>query len=463
MDPGNDSELKAARILVVEDDPEMCRFLSDLLSDEGYEVETLHDGQSALERFKQDGVDIVITDLMMPGMKGNELVTGLKAIDPEALVLVITAFGSIESAVETMRIGAFSYITKPFRNEEILLNLDRALQQKGLRREVQRLRNEIEGRYKIKNIVGKSSKLMHVLESAMQICDVPANVLITGESGTGKEVIARAIHYNSSRSRAPFVALNCAAIPETLLESELFGYLRGAFTDAKRDRKGLFQEANGGTLFLDEISEVAVNLQAKLLRAIEDKEIRPLGGNRSEKVDVRLIAATNRKLEERVTQGAFRQDLFYRLNIIRIDLPPLRERKEDIPLLVDHFIEKYCQRNQRRITGLTEGARNALLTYSWPGNVRELEYTIERAVLLGKGEQVSEADLPMELLAASSKEVSLGTALSKRYTLRQLEMEYIKKVLETTKGNKTEAALILGVDRTTLYRKLEEEKTIGTE
>lgn len=457
---GVESKTDSARILVVEDDQEMCRFLSDLLSDEGYEVEARNDGQSALERFKQGGIDVTITDLMMPGMKGDELIEQLKKIDSDALILVITAFGSIESAVETMRKGAFSYITKPFRTEEILLNIDRALQQKGLKKEVQRLRKEIEGRYKIKNIVGKSNKLMQVLETAMQICDVPANVLLTGESGTGKEVVARAIHYNSSRARAPFIPLNCAAIPETLLESELFGYLRGAFTDARKDRKGLFQEASGGTLFLDEISEVSVNLQAKLLRAIEDKEIRPLGGNRSEKVDARVIAATNRNLEQRVSQGMFRQDLFYRLNIIRIEIPPLRERQEDIPLLLDHFVEKFSAQGLRKITGFTEGAYNALLNYSWPGNVRELEYTIERAVLLGKGERVSEADLPMELLAASTKEVSLGMALSKRYTLRELEMDYIKRVLETTAGNKTEAAIILGVDRTTLYRKLEDDKTM---
>ena len=446
------------RILLVEDDREMCRFLSELLTEEGYEVEVVYDGPSALERYKQTGFDITITDLMMPRMKGTELVRHLREIDPDALVLLITAFGSIESAVEAMRAGAFNYLTKPFRTDEILLSISRALEQRGLKIELQRLRREVQGRYGFENIIGKSESMQRIFEIVMHVSDAPANILITGESGTGKELIARAIHYNSSHSVGPFLPINCAAIPETLLESELFGSLRGAFTDARRDRKGLFQEASGGSLFLDEISELPINLQAKLLRVIEDKEVRPIGANRGEKVEVRILAASNRDLNQLVGEGKFRQDLFYRLNVICIDLPPLRERPEDIPLLVEHFVQELSGKTKRPSKGLTEEALAALLNYSWPGNVRELEHTIERALLLGKGNLIDITDLPPQVLADSRREVSLAEALSKRYTLKDLELEYVKKVLESTKGNKTEAAQILGVDRTTLYRKLEEAK-----
>jgi len=445
-------------VLIVEDDREMRRFLADLLTDEGYEVEAVSDGRSALERYKQTGFHVVITDLMMPGMRGSELVRRLREIDPEALVLVITAFGSIESAVETMQAGAYNYLTKPFLTDEILLNLSRALEQRNLKKELQSLRAEVHGRYGLKNILGNSETMRRIFEIVSRVSDVEANVLITGESGTGKELIARAIHYHSSRSRAPFIPVNSAAIPETLLESELFGTLRGAFTDAKRDRSGLFREADGGTLFLDEISELPLNLQAKLLRVIEDKEVRPLGASRTEKVDVRILAASNRDLEKLAGEGKFRQDLFYRLNVIRIDLPPLRERPEDIPLLTEHFLQKFSGTARRKISGITADALAVLVSYSWPGNVRELEHTIERAVLLGKGEQIDVTDLPPQLLARSSQAVSLGEAIARGYTLKDLEREYIKKVLEVTGENKTEAATILGVDRTTLYRKLEERK-----
>lgn len=445
-----------ARILIVEDDREMSRFLSELLTEEGYEVEVVCDGPSAVERYRQKGFDLTITDLMMPRMKGTELVRHLREIDAEALILLITAFGSIENAVESMRAGAFDYLTKPFGTDEILLSIGRALEQRGLRIELQRLRREIQGRYGFENILGKSDPMRRIFEIVMHISDAPANVLITGESGTGKELIARAIHYHSGHARGPFIPINCAAIPENLLESELFGYLQGSFTDARKDRKGLFQEASGGSLFLDEIGELPMNLQAKLLRVIEDKEVRPIGASRGERVKVRILAASNRDLDQLVGAGKFRQDLFYRLNVIRIDLPPLRQRPEDIPLLVEHFIQIFSEKTKRQVKGLTKEALAALLNYPWPGNVRELEHTIERAVLLGKGDLVNATDLPPQLLADSRKEVSLEEAISKGYTLKDLEREYIKKVLETTKGNKTEAADILGVDRTTLYRKLEE-------
>jgi len=287
---------------------------------------------------------------------------------------------------------------------------------------------------------------------------LPANILIEGESGTGKELIARAIHCNSSRATGPFIPVNCAAIPETLLESELFGYVRGAFTDARRDRPGLFREASGGILFLDEISEIPITLQAKLLRVLEDKEVRPLGANQSEKVDTRVLSASNRFLDELVRNGKFRQDLYYRLNVIRIELPTLRHRSEDIPLLVKHFVEKFADSAKRNVEGIQDEALAALRSYDWPGNIRELEHTIERAVLLGKGALIGVEDLPAHLVARGESAIVLAQALAKQFTLRDLEREYIGKVLETTHGNKTEAARILGVDRTTLYRKLEEYK-----
>jgi DNA-binding NtrC family response regulator len=446
------------RILIVEDDKEMCRFLAELLTEEDYHVEIAHDGPSALDRYRQNGFDLTITDLMMPRMKGTELISQLKAADPNAIILLITAFGSIESAVEAMRAGAFHYLTKPFRTEEILINVRRALEQRRLKTEVERLRTEVQGRYHFKNIIGKSEKMQKMYELVAHVCDLSANVLITGESGTGKEMVARAIHFNSARSNGPFIALNCAAVPETLLESELFGYLRGAFTDARKDRRGLFQEADGGVLFLDEISEIPLNLQAKLLRVLEDKEVRPLGGNQAEKVDTRVVSACNRNLEGLVTEGRFRQDLYYRLNVIRIDLPPLRERAEDIPVLVEHFIQKFIHQAKRRLDGIDQDALAVLLNYRWPGNVRELEHTIERAVLLGKENKIGMKDLPPQLAVPTDGMPPIAEAASKAYTLRDLEREYIVQVLENTNGNKSEAAKILGVDRTTLYRKLEEYK-----
>jgi DNA-binding NtrC family response regulator len=454
----NPEILKPARILIVDDDREMCQFLADLLGEEGYAVETVHDGPSALAKYRTDSFDLIITDLMMPRMRGTELVRQLKEIDAHVLVLLITAFGSIESAVEAMHAGAFHYITKPFRTDEILLQVKRALEQRSLRSEVERLRKEVQGRYQFENIIGQSKGMQDIFDLVAHIRDLAANVLIVGESGTGKEMIARAIHQNSARAERSFVALNCAAIPETLLESELFGYVRGAFTDARKDRRGLFQAANGGVLFLDEISEIPLNLQAKLLRIIEDKEVRPLGADQGEKVDTRLVSACNRDPEQLVQEGQFRQDLYYRLNVIRIDLPPLRERTEDIPMLVEHFMRKFSDQTHRKLDGIEPEALTALLNYRWPGNVRELEHTIERAVLLGKGSQIVLQDFPPSLVARNDGVMPVSAAVTKSYTLKDLEREYIMRVMETVRGNKTEAAKTLGVDRTTLYRKLEEYK-----
>jgi DNA-binding NtrC family response regulator len=449
---------KPSRILVVDDDRAMCQLLIDLLREDGYEADVAYDGESALEKCRTTRFDLAITDLMMPKMRGIELVQRLREIDASALVLLITAFGTIENAVEAMRAGAFHYVTKPFHNDEILIQVKRALEQKTLQEELKRLRTEVQARNRFQNIIGQSSAMQMVFETIAQVSDLPANILIEGESGTGKELIARAIHCNSSRATGPFIPVNCAAIPETLLESELFGYVRGAFTDARRDRPGLFREASGGILFLDEISEIPITLQAKLLRVLEDKEVRPLGANQSEKVDTRVLSASNRFLDELVRNGKFRQDLYYRLNVIRIELPTLRHRSEDIPLLVKHFIEKFADSANRNVEGIQDEALAALRSYDWPGNIRELEHTIERAVLLGKGALIGVEDLPDHLVARGESAIVLAQALAKQFTLRDLEREYIGKVLETAHGNKTEAARILGVDRTTLYRKLEEYK-----
>ena len=453
-------ELKktSERILVVDDDSAMCQLLTDLLSDDGYSVEVANDGDTALEKFQLGAFGLTITDLMMPKMKGTELVRRLREIDDQALVLLITAFGTIESAVEAMRAGAFHYVTKPFHNDEILIQVKRALEQSALRAEVRRLRVEVQARDRFQNIIGQSEAMQRVLEITAQVADMSANILIEGESGTGKELIARAIHQNSSRAGGPFIAVNCAAIPENLLESELFGYVRGAFTDARKDRRGLFQEASGGILFLDEISEIPLALQAKLLRLLEDKEVRPLGSNLSEKIDARVVSASNRNLADLVQSGKFRQDLYYRLNVIRIELPALRERSDDIPLLVNHFVQKFVPSANHKVQSVAAEAMAALKAYGWPGNIRELEHTIERAVLLGKGSVIGIDDLP----PAMAKKAGLGIltihGIAKQFTLADLEREYIGKVLESTQGNKTEAAKLLGVDRTTLYRKLEEYK-----
>ena len=454
---GKSSEL-SRRILIVEDDHEMSRFLTELLTEEGYEAAMANDGPSALESYQRGVFDLVITDLMMPGMKGTELIRRLKEIDSNTLILVITAFGSIDSAVEAIHAGAFHYLTKPFRSDELLIHVQRILEQRRLRQEIDRLRTEVQRRYRFKEIIGRSQKMRKLFDIIAHVSDVAANVLILGESGTGKELVAHALHAHSSRATSPWVAVNCAAIPETLLESELFGYVRGAFTDARKDRPGLFHEANGGTLFLDEIGEIPVTLQAKLLRIIEDREIRPLGSNRSEKVDVRLVSASNRDLEQCVEEGRFRRDLYYRLNVIRLDLPALRERADDIPLLVNYFIEKFAGQAQHRITGIDNDALALLVNYRWPGNVRELEHTIERMVLLGKHATIGVDDLPPQLLANNQPKLPLAEAVARGYTLSNLEQEYIEQVLENVNGNKSEAAKVLGVDRTTLYRKLDEYK-----
>jgi two-component system response regulator HydG len=362
----------------------------------------------------------------------------------------------VETAVEAMKHGASDYLTKPVKKDELIRVVERVIREAALRREVSRLRREVRKEYSFYQILGKSKSIQAVFDLIRRVADSPTNVLITGESGTGKELVAKAIHYNSDRKDAPFIPVNCAAIPEQLLESELFGHMRGAFTDAKMDKRGLFEEAQKGTLFLDEISELPLMLQAKILRAIQEKEIRRVGATKPISVDVRIIAATNLNLGEEVKSRRFREDLYYRLNVIELKLPPLRERREDIPLLVEAFLKKCGEVRGKEVKGVGEAALAMLMDYAWPGNVRELENVIERAVTLSRGDKISPDDLPAAVQGARGDRRVLDEAAERTLPLHELEKEYIKKVLEKTGGNKYQAAHALGIDRKTLYRKLAE-------
>jgi DNA-binding NtrC family response regulator len=444
-------------LLVVDDDPEMCRLLSDVLTEEGHRVETAINGKEALARLSEE-TNLVITDLRLKEMEGLSLMHQMKQQYPGLSVIIVTAFGTIESAIEAMKRGAYDYIPKPFKMEELTLIVQKALQEAALRREVARLRKEIGREYRFENIIGKSKAMQAIFDLIQRIAGSSTNVLITGESGTGKEMVAKAIHYNSPRKDRPFVPVNCAAIPETLLESELFGHIRGAFTDAKSDKRGLFEEASGGTLFLDEISEIPMSLQAKLLRVLQDKEVRRVGSNLQVKVDVRVVVASNLDLAEQVKQHRFRDDLFYRLNVIHIEVPPLRERRDDILPLAYHFLKKYQQEAKKPIANIHPSAIALLLEYPWPGNVRELENVIERAVILARGEEIRIEDLPASTTGKREEYSILEQALERQLPLEELERQYIIRMLERTGGNKYKAAQILGIDRKTLYRKLAQSK-----
>jgi len=441
------------KILVVDDDPEMCRLLADVLTEEGHTVETAIRGEDALATLS-DHMDLLITDLNLKGMKGLELMHQVKQHKPEVSVIIITAFGTIESAIEAMKAGAYDYIAKPLKTDELSFVVQKALQEGALRHEVARLRKEIGKDYQFGNLIGKSKSMQAIFDLIRRVSDTSSNILITGESGTGKELVAKAIHYNSLRKHRPFIPVNCAAIPETLLESELFGHVKGAFTDAKGDKTGLFEEAGGGTLFLDEISEFPMNLQAKLLRVLQDKEVRRVGATKQVKVDVRVITASNLDLADEVKQHKFRQDLFYRLNVIQIQVPPLRERADDILPLAHHFLKKYQQETSKPIKEFNESVLALFIKYPWPGNVRELENAVERAVILAQGEQITLDDLPATLIGNRGDYSTLEKALEQQLSLEEMERQYITRVLAQTGGNKYRAAQILGIDRKTLYRKL---------
>jgi len=445
------------KILVIDDDLEMCDLVSDGLREEGFRVTTSGDSLEGCRILKREEFDVLITDLQMKGLKGLDILEEARRVAPSTPVIIITAFGTIESAIQAMKMGAYDYVTKPFQMDDLVLTVKKALENRLLKKEVVGLREEAGSHHQFHKLIGKSPAMQKIYDLIERVTDTPSNILITGESGTGKELVASAIHYNGLRREGPFIALNCSAIPENLMESELFGYKRGAFTDAKADKIGLIAEAHGGTLFLDEITEMPYTLQAKLLRIIEEKKIRPLGGTDSHIVDLRVISTSNRDMKSLIQQGRFREDLYFRLKVIDIEMPPLRERREDIPLLVKHFIHKYSVELNRKISGVSEQALQLLSNYSWPGNVRELENVIQRAITLGRQNVILPEDLPPPLIQEAEEDL-LEKGLKEKHRLDWFEKEYIKRILKDVGGNKSRAAEILGVDRKTINRKLQEQE-----
>jgi DNA-binding NtrC family response regulator len=456
-DPGNSgAHSEHATVLVVDDDHDMVGALSDILRQAGYRPLSAHSGHAAIAIVERESPDVLISDLRMAGMSGHGLQAELKRIAPDLPVIIITAFGSIQTAVESMKLGAFDYITKPFSNGELLLIVSRALENRDLRNEVKRLRIELARNHGLENIIAASPKMTALLSKLAQVADSNVSVLITGESGTGKDLLARALHFLSARRSGPFVPVNCAAIPESLIESELFGHARGAFTDAKQSKLGLFVAASHGTLFLDEIGEMLPSVQAKLLRVIEDKRVRPLGATDETTVDVRVIAATNADLEKAVADGRFRSDLFYRIATVTMAVPPLRDRPEDIPLLIKHFLVRASAEAGKAPPELDSGTTEFLMRYRWPGNIRELQNAIQQAVILCSGAKITRADLPDRITGDHHAPARLEELASRRMALEEVEREYARAVLASVNGHRGEAAAILGVDRKTLTRKLKE-------
>jgi two-component system response regulator AtoC len=443
--------MSALRVLLIDDEENIRNSLSIVLHQEGYDVEAVTDGREGIARLDCEIYDIIVTDLRMPGADGMMVLEEVKRIHPETLVIVMSAYGSTELAIEAVKRGAADYIAKPFKADELVLTLRKATEREWLRRENRRLRREVSESRGMDAIAARSPAMVELLHTVEKVAGYKTTVLITGESGTGKEVIARAIHQLSTRRNASFVAVNCGAIPENLLESELFGYIKGAFTDADRNKKGLFEEADGGTLFLDEIGDLPVSLQVKLLRVLQDSEIRRVGDTHSVRVDVRVIAATAKLLEREVENGRFREDLFYRLNVIRIEVPPLRERREDIALLASHFLLRYAARMGRGSMTITPEAMAVLVECPWRGNVRELENAIERAVVLADGRRLD----PDALLLARPDGVAIGPeALSIKRAIRRIEAELIRQALARTGGNRTHAARLLEISHRALLYKM---------
>jgi DNA-binding NtrC family response regulator len=437
----------SARVLIVDDDADMAEMVARHLAGEGFTAAAVTGGARAIQRLADEAFDVVLTDVVMGEVDGLAVLREAQRLHPRARVILMTAFGSLENAIAALREGAADYLTKPFKMAEVTVAVRRALDEVRLREENKRLRDEVGERYRLERMLGNSRAMKAVLEQVGEVAASGATVLLLGESGTGKELVARAIHWNGPRASGPFVPVNCAAIPDTLLESELFGHEKGAFTGATHRRRGLVAEADGGTLFLDEIAEMPLALQAKLLRVLQDRTVRPVGGREEVAVDVRVIGATNRDVQELVRAGRFREDLYYRLAVIPIRLPSLRERPEDIPLLAAHFVERAATTLGKRIDGFDDEAMAWLTQHRWPGNVRELENVVERAVTLARGSTIVLGDLKIEF--ASGVAPSAGP----RPTLAELEREYIRRVLEETKGDKRAAARILGVSVRTLQRR----------
>ncbi|MBI5835700.1 MAG: sigma-54-dependent Fis family transcriptional regulator [Candidatus Eisenbacteria bacterium] len=441
-----------ASLLVVDDDPVTLDLMREVLAGEGYEVSTARAGREALELCASRPFELVLTDVQMPGMSGLELLRAVRATAPETVFIVMTAFGNIDTAMEVVREGGYDYLSKPFKMEAVRLAVRRALEQQRLRRENTILRSELADKFRLDQLIGRSQPMQELYLTIARAAASRSTVLLQGESGTGKEMAARAIHFNGPRAGAKFVTVNCGAIPEPLMESELFGHVRGAFTGAVAGRSGLFEEADGGTLFLDEVGELSLGVQAKLLRVLQEHEVKRVGGNETIRVDVRVIAATNRDLARETREGRFREDLFYRLSVVTLTMPPLRDRREDIPQLCQHFLEK-CRRSGsgQAVEGISRVTMERLVDHAWPGNVRELEDVIERAVARTGNRYLSLDDLPRHIASLGEAPPSEATPVES-LTLREVQRRHIQRVLAAHGGNKTQAAQALGISRRTLIR-----------
>jgi DNA-binding NtrC family response regulator len=443
------------RILIVDDDQSLCRMIEAFLRTQSFEPSGYTSAEAAFAALRTEEFDAVLTDLNMPGMNGVELCERIVANRPDVPVVVMTAFGSLETAVAALRAGAYDFVTKPVEMDVLTFVIQRAVKHRSLQQEVKKLSEIVEKSTRCDGLIGESTLMQQLFDRIRRVADSEISVLICGESGTGKELVAKALHVQSRRREGPFVAVNCAAIPESLLESELFGHKRGAFTDAKTDRKGLFLQANGGTLFLDEISAFPLGLQPKLLRALEERRLRPVGADQEMPFDVRVLAATNRDLEAAVEEERFREDLFFRINVVQIELPPLRSRGTDSLLLGQHFLAQFAGQSGKRVTGISHAVADKLLNYSWPGNVRELRNAIEHAVALTHYEEITVEDLPEKIRAYRGSQVLIGgNDPAELVPMEEVERRYILHVVQAVGGNKTLAARTLGFDRKTLHRKL---------
>jgi two-component system response regulator AtoC len=447
------------RILIIDDEDNFRHMLSVILKKEKYDIETASNGEEGLQKVADSSFDQILCDIRMPQMDGLEFLKEVQKMGINTAIIMMSAYGTVDTAIEAMKLGAYDYISKPFKPDEIILTLKKAEERERLRRENEFLRKEIKKEFSFENIVSKNEKMQKIFEVIKKVAQYKSTILITGESGTGKELVARALHYNSDRSQNPFIPVNCGAIPENLLESELFGHEKGAFTDAIRTKKGLFEEADDGTLFLDEIGELPLQLQVKLLRVLQDGEIRRVGDSKPIQIDVRIIAATVKDLIKEVNEGRFRDDLFYRLNVFPIHIPPLRERKEDIPLLVTHFIKKYGLSLNKNVLGINPKALETLMNYRWFGNVRELENTIERAMVLADESNIELENLPIEIREFKEK-VELASLVGEEHSIKKaskiLEINLIQKALKKTRGNHTQAARLLEISHRALLYKIKE-------
>jgi two-component system response regulator AtoC len=446
-------------LLIIDDEENMRHLLASMLRKEGYDVSLAADGLDGLQQIAEQHFDFILCDIKMPRMDGREFLKNFQGTRNPAIIITMSAYGTLDLAIETMQLGAYDYISKPFKPAEIILTLKKAEERERLQRENLLLRQEVQRKYNFQNLIGKSAHMMHVCEMIKKISQHTSPVLITGESGTGKELVAKAIHYNGARSPRPFLAVNCGAIPENLLESELFGHKKGAFTGAVYDRRGIFEEADGGTILLDEIGELPYPLQAKLLRVLQEKEIRRVGDDRCISIDVRIIAATAKDIAQEAQNGSFREDLFYRLNVLPVHIPPLRERKEDIPLLIDYFLHKYNQQSSTSVQGIAPPALKLLTNYLWPGNVRELENIIERIMVMIDTTTIDVQDLPDYIRNVSIEDCSADSSMDEysiKKMARLLEEKLIRKALQKTRGNKTRAIKLLEISYPALLSKIEE-------